>query len=52
MHPQARAEARAQLDQVQVVELHQPAAQQFFVGAELGRHFARRVAVGQQIETA
>ena len=52
MHAQARAEPRAQLHQVQVVELHQPAAQQLFIGAELGRHFARRVAVGQQIEAA
>ena len=32
VHAQARAEPRAQLHQVQVVELHQPAAQQLLVG--------------------
>ena len=52
MHAQARAEPRAQLDQVQVVELHQPAPQQLLVRVQLGRDFARRMAVGQQIEAA
>ena len=52
VHAQARAETRAQLHEVQVVELHQPAPQQLLVGTELRRHFARRVSVGQQIEAA
>ena len=51
MHPQPRAQPRAQLHQVQVVELDQPAAQQLLVGMQLGGHLARRVAVGQQVET-
>ncbi len=47
VHPQARTEPRAQFHQVEVVQLHQPAAQQFLVRAELAGHFARRVPVGQ-----
>jgi len=46
------SEPRAQLHQVQVVQLHQPAPQQLLVGAELRRHFARRAAVGEQVEAA
>ena len=50
MHAQTRAQPRLQLDQVQVVELDQPAAQQLLVGIELGRNFLRLVAIGEQIE--
>jgi hypothetical protein len=50
MHAQTRTEPRAQLHQVQVVQLHQPATQQFFIGTELGRHLARCMAVGEQVE--
>jgi hypothetical protein len=50
MHAQARAQPSAQFHQVQVVQLHQPATQQLFIGTELGRHLARCVAVGEQVE--
>src|SRR6185369_12887842 len=52
MHAQARAEARAQLDEAEVVELHEPAAQQLLVSVQLAGDFARRVPVGQQVERA